>query len=270
MPHRRLQEDLARTLRQVQGGEATPEALLRLGRLYLRAGQPREARDAFDGAREAIRAGSALIRDGAGEVAGLHPLWTELDDAIAAVDTLIARQERTARRSELLRQLEGQGRLSAPDHDALIRLEVADGLPIHPEQPRCPACDGRVEVGEDGGARCARSGQDGDLCRHTDATGLFACPGCGLVVRAWSERPLRGEDPYEPPHVEPERARCPHCSGRVADWGKHFRRCPKARPAEFPRCEVCRKRGFHARSLRCPRCRTAVAEVACGEPRGKK
>ena len=265
----RLERELAETLRRARGGEATPEVLLRLGRLHMRAGQLGDARAAFARARETIRAGSPLVRDGAGEVAGLHPLWTELDEALAVVDAQLGREERAARRRELQARLERQGHLPREDHDALIRLEVADGLAVHREEPRCPACDGPIRFDESGAARCARTGRGGDLCRHTDAVGLFACAGCGLVVRAWSERPLRAGDPREPPMVQPERGRCPRCGGRVADWSRHFLRCPKARPADFPRCDVCRGRGHHARTLRCPRCRTAVAEVPCAERRGK-
>ncbi len=263
----RLEEELARLERQVRGGEATPEVLVRLAQAYLRADRPGAAGDAFARARDALSAASPLVRDGAGEVAGLHPLWEEVREGLTLAEERAGLAARDERRRALVARLE-RGELTRAEHEELIGLEVADRLPIHPQVPACPACEGPVAATAEGGVACARSGQDGDLCRHTDARGLFACTGCGLVVRAWSERKLR-PDPKEPPLVRPGKARCPFCSGGVVDWGKHFLRCPRARPADFPRCERCRRRGFHRRALQCPRCQARVTELECAEPISK-
>ncbi|RMG12089.1 MAG: hypothetical protein D6731_14550 [Planctomycetota bacterium] len=201
--------------------------------------------------------------------ADLHPLALEVDGLLEQARARAEGAARAARRRELLAALEA-GELDAAGHDELIRLEVRDGLPLHREPPRCPACAGPMsEPRADGTVRCARSGEGGDLCRHTDAEGLYACPACGLVVRAWAEGSLP-PSPHEPPLVRPERTQCPHCSGRVADWQRHVRRCPKARPVDFPRCAVCDRRGFHRASLRCPRCAAEVARTLCGEPKGPR
>ncbi len=263
----RIDEEISRLERRVRGGDATPEALLRLGQVYLRADRAQAAQEVLAQAQERISAGSAVVWDAAGEVAGLHPLWDEVRETLQQAQTRVEERLRASRRAALLELVEA-GRATRAQHDELIRLEVADGEPLHPELPACPACAGPVLRGADGQVRCARSGKNGDLCRHIDATGLYACPSCGLVVRRWNARQLR-PDPHEPPLVRPDRARCGFCGGGVVDWAKHFLHCPKARPGDFPRCSACSGRGFHRRALTCPRCRARVGDVACAEPKAR-
>ena len=175
----------------------------------------------------------------------------------------MAREERAERRQELLAVLAERG-LDPPSHDELIRIELQDGYPLHPEPARCPACQGPLEqVGEM--VRCARSGTGGDLCRHTDAQGLHQCARCGQILRAWSTKTKLVPQPHEPPLGVAGKTRCPHCQGNVVSWIKHFRRCPQARPADFPVCLHCRKRGHHQRALQCPRCAHEVLRVDCLE-----
>jgi hypothetical protein len=262
----RLDEELGRLERAVQGErEPPPELLVRLGRLYMRADRAEDAAETFARAREAL--GATLRRpDGGLE---LNPLTEEVDEALAQVRAVVADHTQRARRRELVALLEA-GELDRAGHDELIRLEVAAGVEVHPEEPTCPACEGPTSApAGDGTVACGRSGRDGDLCRHTDAKDLYACETCGLVVRLWREGKLR-VDAHEPPLVRPDRSRCRHCDGRIASWKNHFMRCPKARPADFPICPVCDRRGFHAAELRCPRCRGKVAETLCGEPRAKR
>lgn len=158
--------------------------------------------------------------------------------------------------------------LSREEHEELIALELRDGAPLHPEPARCPACRGPLRE-EQGGlsVRCARSGVDGDLCRHVDARDLFRCRPCGLVVRAWN-REAQGRlrpDPAEPPTATVRRPRCGHCQASVADWKNHLRACSRAQPGDFPVCPTCRQRGFHTRSIVCPRCGAEVATIPCLE-----
>lgn len=232
---------------------------LRLGQLQLRAGRVAEAREALERARAVMPPLQATSEGGV----DLRAEWTELQEQLEALGGETAGLARQRRREELLARLPA---LSWPEHDELIRLEVQDGRPLHPQAPRCPACQGPVRSDEHG-LRCARSGREGDVCRHTDAKGLHACAACGLVLRAWDPR-TRGRleaDPCEPPLGTPEKARCPRCQGAVADWRRHFLRCPKARPADFPVCRTCGKRGHHQRSIRCPRCRAEVVSAPCLE-----
>lgn len=264
-----LDADIARLERQVGSGETTADLLLRLGQLYLRADRPRQARDTLIQAQEVL---PTLIRTMDGEIAGIDPLHDQIEEALQRAQELAQTREESERREALTRQLERDG-LAPDEHDELIRLEVAAGLTLHKQTPICPACEGPVapvppkegEEAKEGMIRCARSGQDGDLCRHTDAEGLFACSTCGLVVRPWNYRRKLKPDPKEPPVVRPEKARCHLCGCGVADWRRHFLRCPKGRPRDFPRCTVCNSRGFHRRTLRCPRCRAQVGETPCME-----
>jgi hypothetical protein len=250
--------------------EPTPELLLRLAQLHLRADDPHSALRAY---REVLGL-AGVVDDLAGGVI-VHPLRDQALLAIERLEASLADEEQRAAFTLRLQRLLGllaEDQLAPDQHDELIRLEVSLGLEVHGQTPACPACGGAVAPSDtpEGSVRCARSGEGGDLCRHTDATHMFACPCCGLVVRAWNERKIRNLDPLEPPLLKPERARCPHCSSRVASWLRHFRRCPEARPVDFPVCGVCRKRGFHRSSLRCPRCATIVGETPCAAKRGAR
>jgi hypothetical protein len=256
-----LERQIADLERELRTGQAEPEALLRLGRLYLRAGRSRASRDALRQARERLNP-LAQRTDGGVE---LRAEWTELQEELERVEADVAREERSERRAELLARLAEQG-LDPASHDELIQIELTDGYELHPEPARCPACQGPLaRVGEE--VRCARSGRQGDLCRHTDAQGLHQCDRCGQVLRAWSVK-TKGKlipNPHEPPLGLAGKPRCAHCDGLVADWRRHYMHCPKARPRDFPVCDHCRKRGFHARMLECPRCRHPVVQVDCLE-----
>ncbi len=258
---RGLDREIADAERQARAGQADPAGLARLGQLYLRAGRPEDARGAFERARAAL---PPLVAGPDGELE-LTALWTEVNDGLTAAEAALERAARLAERAALVARLEAGG-LEPALHDALVRLEVALGLPLHPEPRRCPACLGPLADDPAGGVRCARSGRGADLCRHTDARDLYACAGCGLVVRAWGERKGRfkpGE--HEPPLGRVARPRCPFCQGPVASWPQHLLRCPRARPGEFPVCGRCRKRGVHEASVRCPRCDAEVATAPCLE-----
>jgi hypothetical protein len=257
----RIEEELAGLERTVASGDGGPDALSRLGQLYLRVNRPGDAHRVFAEAYEAMQ---GVVHDASGSIE-LNALRDEVKESRDLAKELFERSQRDERRAELLEGLDS-GTLEADLQDELIRLQVRDGLAIRAETPRCPACWGPMaEPAQDGSITCARSGTDGDLCRHVGADGLYACGGCGLVVRGWNERKLRVEDSKEPPFVRPKRSRCKHCQGRVADWKKHFVRCPKARPVEFPVCGVCNRRGFHVAALECPRCAFTVAELPCME-----
>lgn len=274
---RGLDEELARLERAIAGGDDTPDAALRLGQLYLRAGRAREAAAALTRAVEGM---PPLAHDGEGRV-DVDPLRVELLELLERARGTESEETRQERLRVLLGELATRGVLDPSAHDELIRLEAAlEGRVSHPETPACPACTGPVltvpegerhrvyglderDLGARGQVRCARSGRDGDLCRHTDARNLYACAGCGLVLRAWVGKQV--PDPHEPPLVRPGRSRCKLCGGGVSDWRRHFLRCPRGRPADFPPCEVCGKRGFHARPLACPRCAEEVAWVPCME-----
>lgn len=249
--------------------EPAPEGFLHLGQLYLR-------QDDLQGARAALLQGLATTQgvvpdlDSGGLT--LHDVRLELQAELESVERALAQRGRRDERAALVARLE-QGGLTPPEHDALIRLEVELGLPLHPEPVQCPACRGPVRPGPDpeakGSVQCARTGAGGDLCRHMDATNLYGCQGCGLVVRAWTERVPRKSDPHEAPFVRPERTRCPFCNGRVADWTQHYAACPQGRPGRFPRCDVCGQRGFHRRPVRCPRCGQEAGETPCAERRAR-
>jgi len=260
-----LDREIAHYERLAQA-EATPEVLIRLGELHLRADDEPAALRAYRHALEL----TGVVPDYGGGV-DLHPLrpmiLKTIEELEQRINAAAGRAAGLERRAALLLRLD---QLTREEHDELIRLEVALEVEVHPEEPRCPACQGPMAEGAEAGTViCARSGADGDLCRHTDARRLYACDGCGLVVRAWVERKIRNLDPFEPPLLKPERNRCPHCNGRVADWRRHVRNCPRARPAEFPICDVCRKRGYHRSPLRCPRCKTLVGETPCAQKRGR-
>lgn len=260
----RLEDEIAAAERDARGGRADPALLVRLAQLYVRAGRAEQARATLLEAR-GLQTPVAEAEDGSVELAAL---WHELDELLQQVDADLALRAREARRLELVRLLEGGG-LSRAEHDELLRLELQDGLPLHPEPARCPACKAPLADNEDGGVRCSRSGRDGDLCRHVDVRDLYRCGACGLVVRAWS-REAQGRfkpDPHEPPLGSLSRSRCPHCGGPVADWSKHAFTCPRTGgdASKFPRCTVCRQRGHHARELTCPRCHGLVATVPCLE-----
>jgi hypothetical protein len=262
---RRLDEEIAAAERDARAGRAAPGTLVKLAQLYLRAGRTAQARDTLVEAR-GLSSPVALDQEGTVELA---ELWAEIDDLLQRVEQELQKDARDARRAALVVQL---STLTRAEHDELIRLEVQDGLTPHAEPPACPACRGPLRDDPDGpptgsGVRCARSGKDGDLCRHVDARDLYRCGCCGLVQRAWS-RETQGRfrpDPAEPPLGELARSRCPHCAGPVADWNQHAYRCPKAKAAEFPKCPVCDKRGHHARALTCPRCKAEVTSVPCLE-----
>ncbi len=260
----RLDDEIAAAEREARAGRGDPVLLARLARLYLRAGRLEPAREALVDARGRL---SAVVEDQHGEAA-LDALCDEVDELLEQVDRDLAARERDGRRLELTARLE-QGGLGRAEHDELIRLELEAGVPVHPTPSACPACGGPLADHPDGaGVRCARSGRDGDLCRHVDARDLYRCEGCGLVVRAWA-REAQGRlkpDPAEPPLGTLTRPRCPLCNGPVADWAQHAFRCPRATSAaQFPRCGVCRQRGHHARTLTCPRCRAEVGSVPCLE-----
>lgn len=260
----RLDDEIAAAEREARAGRGDPSLLVRLAHLYLRVGRLDGARQALVDARARL---SAVVHGANGEV-DLDALCVEVDALLEQVDRDVALRDRDGRRLELVARLE-QGGLSPAEHDELIRLELEAGVPLHPEPPVCPACRGPLAEDPDGGGvRCARSGRDGDLCRHVDARDLYRCAGCGLVVRAWA-REAQGRlkpDPAEPPLGTLSRPRCPLCNGPVADWSQHAFRCPRATSAaQFPRCPVCRQRGHHARTLGCPRCRAVVGSVPCLE-----
>jgi len=258
---RRLEEQIAAAEREAES-RGDPRDLVRLGQLYLRAGRPEAAHDVLLRAREALPPLARTI-DGTTE---LSADWTDLLERLAAVEAEVGRLRRGRRREALLERLRGEG-LDPTAHDELIRLEVEDEVEVHPETPRCPACAGAIRETTAGGVRCARSGSGADLCRHTDASDLFACGRCGLVLRAWSqkEQGRLGRDPHEPVLGVVAKPRCALCGGGIVSWTKHFLRCPQGRPRDFPICPHCRKRGFHERSIRCPRCRTDVTSVPCLE-----
>lgn len=270
-----LDDEISRVERQVRGGDVDPELALRLSQLFLRADRPVDAHRTLSQAADLLgQANARVVYDAAGQIE-VNPVWHTIREELERVGELAGIRERAERRRVLTGQLEASG-LNAEEHDELIRLEVGAGVPVHGMAPSCPACRGPIAPApptdadgepQENTIRCARSGVDGDLCRHTDAKGLFACPCCGLVVRAWNERKLK-PDPFEPPMLQPEKAHCPLCNGGITIWKKHFLKCPKGRPAAFPVCGVCRKRGFHRRQLRCPRCTTVVGETPCMERRG--
>lgn len=244
----RLDDEIAAAEREARAGRGEPALLLRLAQLYLRAGRLEPAREALVDARGRL----SPVVEGQDGAVDLAALWDEVDTLLEQVDRDVALRDRDARRLELTARLE-QGGLGREEHDELIRLELELHVPVHPEPAACPACRGPLADDPDGGGvRCARSGRDGDLCRHVDARDLYRCDGCGLVVRAWA-REAQGRfrpDPAEPPLGTLSRPRCPLCSGPVADWSQHAFRCPKAASAaQFPKCPVCRQRGHHARTL---------------------
>lgn len=257
-----LDAEIQALLRALEGTPADWCAWLRLGQLQLRAGQPEAAQEALERARTHM---PPLVTTSDGGV-DLREEWDALVEQLAALETETAGLLRQRRREALSAALASTG-LTRELHRELIALEVQDRRPIHPETPVCPACQGPVRETEHG-VRCARSGQGGDVCRHTDAKGLHACPGCGLVLRAWDPRTkgrLPEDDPCEPPLGLPGKSRCPRCQGAVADWKRHFLRCPKGRPKDFPVCRTCGKRGHHAREIRCPRCQAEVVSAPCLE-----
>lgn len=257
-------EELAALERAARAGTADAEGLARLGQAYLRLGRVEDALRAFTAARERLPSSLVEREDGV-EVA---TLWEELVELVAACEARLADRARGARREELVARLAADRALPPPLHDELVRLEVALGLPPTPEPAACPACRGPlVEDPDRPGVRCARTGVDGDLCRHMDAVDLFRCGGCGLVLRAWSQE-TQGRlrpDPAEPPVGHLRRPRCQACGGSIADWRAHVFRCPRARAADFPRCAACRQRGHHARVVACPRCKAEVTTVPCLE-----
>lgn len=261
MGGRGLDAEVQALLRALEESPGDWPGWLRLGQLQLRCGRPEEAERALGQAR-AHMPPLQTMQDGSVD---LRAEWTALGEQLEQLERETALLLRQGRREALARALVSTG-LSPELHGELIALEVQDGLPIHKETPRCPACQGPVVNAADG-LRCARSGQGADVCRHTDAKGLHACPACGLVVRAWDPRTkgrLR-DDPNEPPLGVPGKSRCPRCEGAVADWSRHFLRCPKGRPKDFPVCRVCGKRGQHARAIGCPRCRAEVVSAPCLE-----
>lgn len=260
----RLDDEIAAAEREARGGRGAPALLLRLAHLYVRAGRLEPAREALVEARGGLNP----VAEGQDGSVGLAALWDEVDGLLEQVEGDLVLRDRDTRRHDLSGRLE-QGGLTRAEHDELIRLELAAGAPPSREPPLCPACRGPLADDPDGGGvRCARSGREGDLCRHVDARDLYRCGGCGLVVRAWS-REAQGRfrpDPAEPPVGALSRPRCPLCNGAVADWSQHAFRCPRAASAaQFPKCAVCRQRGHHARTLTCPRCRGEVASVPCLE-----
>jgi hypothetical protein len=258
----RLDEEIAAAEREARAGVADPLGLLRLAQLYLRAGRRADARRILGEARGVVR---PIVegQDGAVEVA---TAWEEVNALLVAIEAEDAADARGAQREALVLRLGSSG-LSQADHEELIRLELQDGVPLHPEPAACPACKGPLATDPRSGAvRCARSGRDGDLCRHTDATDLHRCGSCGLVVRAWA--PALGKlrpQPNEPPAGVLQRTRCPNCNGPVASWEQHVFRCRKADAASFPRCATCGRRGHHARPVDCPRCKARITVVSCLE-----
>ena len=253
-------------LARLAESEPTPELFLQLGQLYLREDQLAQAQAAF---AQGIQTTRAVVRDLASGEVSLDEVRLELQRELEETARALALRGRRAEREALVARLEAPG-LSPSEHDALLRLEVELGLPLHPEPLRCPACAGPMEAGPQerpGSVRCARTGEGGDLCRHMDAVNLYGCSTCGFVLRAWTDRRPGQDDPHEAPFIRPERTRCPYCQGRVADWTHHYNSCPQASPGRFPRCEVCRQRGFHRRPIRCPRCAGEVGETPCAERR---
>lgn len=253
-------------LRSLAESEPAPELFLRLGQLHLRSDDPASALVAFERGLSTTR---GVVLDLATGEAQLDQVREALREEATEARALVQLRDQTQTREGMVERL-AAGRLSAQEHDALIRLEVELGLPVHAEAVSCPACNGPLSENPDcevGSLRCARTGEGGDLCRHVDAVNMFACGGCGLVLRAWLERRPRETDPHEPPFVRPERTRCPHCKGRVADWTQHYNSCPQSPPGHFPRCDVCRQRGYHRRPIQCPRCQAAVGETLCAERR---
>ena len=256
---RGVDHELQALLRALEERPGDWEGWLRLARLHLRAGQALEARAALDRARGLMP--PLVVTEGGVD---LREEWLDLLEQLETLEGETGKLVRARRRDELVARLSG---LSPAEHDELIRLEVQDGVPVHPQALACPACRGPLAAGPDG-LRCARSGADGDVCRHTDAKGLHGCTRCGQVVRAWDPRTqgrLDPDDPFEPPIGRPGKSRCALCQGQVADWKRHFLRCPKGKPADFPRCARCGKRGFHARSIACPRCAAEVVSAPCLE-----
>ncbi|MBX3465700.1 MAG: hypothetical protein KF878_02230 [Planctomycetes bacterium] len=259
----RLDQEIAAAEREARAGRGDPALLARLAQLYVRVGRLEPARQVLLEARARL---SPLVegQDGAVDLAAL---WDEVDDLLQQVERDLAASGRDARRLELVARLE-QGGLPPEEHEELLRLELEAGVELHPEPPRCPACRGGLADDGDGGpVRCARSGRDGDLCRHVDARDLYRCGRCGLVARAWSPE-TQGRlkvGPHEPPLGRLTRPRCPLCNGAVADWSQHALRCPKGDVGQLPRCPVCRQRGVHTRTLSCPRCQGEVATVPCRE-----
>lgn len=253
-------------LQRLAESEPTPELFLQIGQLCLRGDDPGGALAAFERGLSTTR---GVILDLATGEAELDQVREELREEATQARALLEIRDQTQTREALVARLTA-GQLSAEEHDALIRLEVQLGLPIHAEDPACPACSGPLAPVPDcevGTVRCARTGEGGDLCRHMDAVNMFACGGCGQVMRAWLERRPREQDPHEPIFVRPERTRCPHCQSRIADWTQHYNSCSQAPPGHFPRCDVCRQRGYHRRPLKCPRCHGAVGETLCAERR---
>ena len=258
--------EIARLQRQVRSGESTPDLLLRLGQLYLRADCVEEGFKTLSEARARLR----TVSDMAGNT-DLDPRLESVEEALGRARALSEARSARTRRAELAARCEA-GAISADEHEELLRLELAAGAELHPRVPCCPSCGGGVkDLGDphrEGAVRCARSGEDGDYCRHTDAVDLYACPTCGLIVRAHARRRRLKPDPHEPPCVKPERSRCPLCSGRVANWTRHARNCPAAPPQDFPRCPVCQSLGYHERLLVCPCCERLAGRIACFETPG--
>lgn len=253
-------------LQRLAESEPAPELFLRLGQLFLRSDDPASALSAFE---QGLTTTRGVVLDLASGEAELDSLREELREEALGARALIEIRNRTSRREEWVARLEA-GQLSETEHDALIRLEVELGLKLHPQEAACPSCRGPLVPVPDcpvGTVRCARTGEGGDLCRHIDAVNMFACGGCGQVMRAYLDRRPREADPDEAFLVRPERTRCPNCKGRVADWTQHYNSCPQAPPGHFPRCDVCRQRGFHRRPILCPRCKGEVGETLCAERR---
>lgn len=256
-------QELAALEREARAGSADAEGLARLGQSYLRLGRVEDARRTFEAAKAKLP--SSLVHGDDG--VELATLWDELIDLIATCEARLADAQKGARREELVARL-AHGALPVAEHDELVRLELALGLQLHVQPAVCPACRGPLVADAVGlGVRCARTGVEGDLCRHMDADDLFRCGCCGLVVRAWSResqgRPVA--QPGEPPVGLLRRSRCEACGGPVQNWANHVRHCPKAKTADFPRCTSCHQRGHHARVVDCPRCRTEVTKVTCLE-----
>lgn len=253
-------------LQRLAESEPTPELFLQLGQVCLRGDDPAGALAAFERGLATTR---GVVMDLATGEVQLDQVREELREEALQAQSLVELRDRTREREAQVARLEA-GQLSAEEHDALIRLEVSLGLPLHAEAASCPACQGGlvpVPGCEGGSVRCARTGEGGDLCRHMDAVNMFACGACGQVMRAWLERRPREVDPHEAIFVRPERTRCPHCQSRIADWTQHYNSCSQAPPGHFPRCDVCRQRGYHRRPVKCPRCEATVGETPCAERR---
>jgi len=253
-------------LQRLAESEPAPELFLRLGQLHLRSDDPAGALAAFERGLATTR---GVVLDLATGEAQLDQVREELREEASEAQALLQIRDQTQTREALVQRLEA-GQLNPAEHDALIRLEVELGLPLHAQTPSCPACQGPLIENpgcEVHSLSCARTGEGGDLCRHMDAVNMFACGDCGQVMRAWLDRRPREVDPHEPLFVRPERTRCPHCQARIADWTQHYNSCSKAPPGHFPRCDVCRQRGYHRRPIQCPRCKGAVGETLCAERR---